>query len=308
LVVSGPNSPNTGKLVPLGYDQSSANSGIVVASVNSKVAEALFAKSGKSIAELQAELDKENPHFEGRFALPEVSVKIQSGVKRVAKPDFNVIGILPGSGVEPREKIIIGAHYDHIGHGQIGSLARKGEEGQIHNGADDNASGTSTVLELMAALAAERKNKPETFQRDLVFALWSGEELGLIGSSAFVEKSPFPAEQMAAYLNFDMVGRLRENQLILQGTGSSSIWKKLIEKKNVVAGFNLTLQDDPFQPTDISTQNKYPCWRFLPAVTKITTAQLMTPKRWTTIRWKESQSSPNRLFPNWPRVIPNLIM
>ncbi len=252
LAVTGPNSPKPGKLVPLSYDNSSANSGIVVASVSGAVADALFAKSGKTLAEVQTELDRENPHYEGHFALPEVGVKMQTGVERIKKKDYNVVGVLPATNGGTGESIVIGAHYDHIGFGEIGSLARKGEEGKIHNGADDNASGTSTVLELAASLAEMQKTKPDAFRRDLVFALWSGEELGIIGSSEFVKQAALPVEQIAAYLNFDMVGRLKENRLMLQGMGSSSAWRKLVEKKNVVAGFNLVIQDDPYQPTDVT--------------------------------------------------------
>jgi len=121
---------------------------------------------------------------------------------------------------------LIGAHYDHIGRGEVDSLARSGEEGEIHNGADDNASGCALVLELAAAL------KDNVGEHGLTVAFWSGEELGLIGSS------------------FDMVGRLRNNRLMLQGTGSAKEWKRLIEKRNIVAGFDLALQDDPYLPTD----------------------------------------------------------
>lgn len=252
LVISGPNSPRAGKLIPLRYDRSAANSGIVAASVSSVVAQALFASSDKSLEEVQSQLDIENPHFEGRFALEGVSVKIKTGVKRTQKTDYNVVAMLPASAPDATETVILGAHYDHIGFGEIGSLARKGEEGKIHNGADDNASGTSTVLELATYFSGEKKKNPDLFKRNLIFAFWSGEELGLIGSSAFVENAPVPLANIAAYLNFDMVGRLRENKLILQGVGSSSVWKKIIEKRNVVAGFDLTLQDNPYQPTDIS--------------------------------------------------------
>jgi Zn-dependent M28 family amino/carboxypeptidase len=87
----------------------------------------------------------------------------------------------------------------------------------------------------------------------VIFAFWSGEELGLLGSSHFVEHPPVPLTNLVAYLNFDMVGRLRENKLSLQGVASSSAWRGLIEKRNVAAGFNLSLQDDPFLPTDVTS-------------------------------------------------------
>jgi Tol biopolymer transport system component len=253
LVVTGPNSPNAGDVVPLSFDRSVANSGVVAASISGAVAETMFAAAQKNSKEVQSGLDQENPHFEGTFALPNVKVKITAGVERITKTDHNVIGLLPASASDKvDEYVVIGAHYDHIGFGEIGSMARKGEEGQIHNGADDNASGTATVLELIAALAEAQKQNPQDFKRNLVVALWSGEELGLIGSQYFVDHAPLPMVKVAAYLNFDMVGRLRANNLILQGLASSSVWPKMIEKRNVAAGFNLTLQDDPYLPTDVT--------------------------------------------------------
>ena len=151
---------------------------------------------------------------------------------------------------------MLGAHYDHLGRGETGGFGIKGEEGMIHNGADDNASGVSTLLELAAHLAERRQAHPQEFQRGVIFSFWSGEELGLIGSARYAAKPTVDLKQVVAYLNFDMVGRLRENKLTLQGIGSSSVWKKLIERRNVLAGFDLTLQEDPYLPTD--TTSFYP--------------------------------------------------
>ncbi|RKU38297.1 peptidase M28 [Candidatus Poribacteria bacterium] len=253
LVVAGPNSPNAGKLIPLDFDSSLADSGIVAASISDTVANTLFAPSGKDLKEIQSGLDVENPHFVGQFPLPDVNVKIVVSVEKVKKTDQNVVALLPPlESTDNTEYVIVGAHYDHIGHGEIGSLARKGEEGQIHNGADDNASGTAVVLELAATLREAYQEHPEKFRRGIIFGLWSGEELGLIGSTHFVNHPTVPLEKVAAYFNFDMVGRLRDNKLILQGVGSSSVWTKLIEKRNIPIGFNLTLQADPYLPTDVT--------------------------------------------------------
>ena len=253
LVVAGPNSPNAGKLIPLDFDSSLADSGIVAASISDTVANALFAASGKNLKDIQSGLDTENPHFLGQFPLPGVEVKIVVSVEKVKKTDQNVVALLPPPELtDDTEYVIVGAHYDHIGHGEIGSLAGKGEEGQIHNGADDNASGTAVVLELATTLSEAYQKHPEKFRRGIIFALWSGEELGLIGSTHFVNDPIIPLEKVAAYINFDMVGRLRENKLILQGVGSSSVWTKLIEKRNIPIGFNLTLQEDPYLPTDVT--------------------------------------------------------
>jgi hypothetical protein len=90
-------------------------------------------------------------------------------------------------------------------------------------------------------------------KRGLIFCFWSGEEMGLLGSAAFVGKPPVPLEKMVAYINFDMVGRLREDKLSMQAVGSSKLWRKLLEKRNVAAGFSLALQDDPYLPTDVTS-------------------------------------------------------
>ena len=100
--------------------------------------------------------------------------------------------------------------------------------------------------------AKHTRNNRKSLAEAIIFALWSGEELGLIGSTHFVNNPVVPLEKVAAYVNFDMVGRLRENKLILQGVGSSSVWTKLIEKRNIPIGFNLTLQEDPYLPTDVT--------------------------------------------------------
>ena len=251
LFVTGPNSPNQGELVAPSFDASMANSGIVAASISSNVADTLFQRAGKDLKPLQSALDKENPHAESGFTLPNVTVHLVTAVEHIRKDDRNIIAVLPPSGPPERaEYVVIGAHYDHLGFGETGAMQRKGEEGKIHPGADDNASGTAAVLELAASLAEERKTKPEEFRRGIVFAFWSGEEIGIIGSSYFVEHPTITLSNVAAYLNFDMVGRLRENKLSLQGVGSSKAWRRLVEKRNVAAGFNLSLQEDPYLPTD----------------------------------------------------------
>ena len=251
LVVTGPTSPNAGALAPLSFDSSLSGSGIVAASINTNVAAAILTNSGKDLKSLQSALDTENPHAEGGFLVPSVKVKIVATVEHIKKTDRNVIAFLPpAKGVT--EYVLVGAHYDHLGHGESGSLERKEEEGQIHNGADDNASGVAAVLELSGALAAERKHQPENFRRGILFALWSGEEMGLIGSSHFAEHPAVALSNVVACLNFDMVGRLRENKLVVQGAGSSTAWRRLLEKRNVAAGFNLVVQEDPYLPTDVT--------------------------------------------------------
>jgi hypothetical protein len=119
----------------------------------------------------------------------------------------NVVGVLPGSDPQrSKEAIVIGAHYDHVGLG--GHLSMSPERtGEIHNGADDNASGTSSVIEIARQAAAQR----DRFPRTLVFVAFAGEERGLLGSAHYVETPAVPVDDTIAMLNLDMVGRARGN-------------------------------------------------------------------------------------------------
>ena len=260
LIVTGPNSPNSGKLASLSFDTSMAGAGLPVISISGEMGNSLVQFYGKSLKELQTSLDKENPHAVHGLSLPGIVLNIKTHIKRIRKKDNNIVAVLPPAGQasagSETEYVMLGAHYDHLGRGETGGFRIKGEEGMIHNGADDNASGVSTLLEMAAQLAERRQSHPQEFQRGVIFSFWSGEELGLIGSDRYAAKPTVDLKQVVAYLNFDMVGRLRENKLTLQGVGSSSVWKKLIERRNVIAGFDLTLQQDPYLPTD--TTSFYP--------------------------------------------------
>lgn len=136
----------------------------------------------------------------------------------------NVVGVIEGEGPHADETIVIGAHYDHVGLGGYGS--RKPALRQIHNGADDNASGTAALLEL-ARRFAESEAKPA---RRLVFIAFSGEERGLLGSNYYVAHPLFPLEETVAMINFDMVGRLRENKLSVYGLGTAEEFPALLDR------------------------------------------------------------------------------
>jgi hypothetical protein len=252
LVVTGPRSPNAGEVVPMSFDTAIAGSGLVAASVRGTVAEPIFTAAGKKLDDVQKELDSGNPHVAG-FAIPGITVTLNANVIRQQQTGNNVVAYLPASGsVSGISKpwVAVGAHYDHLGRGTTGgSLAGKDEANQIHHGADDNASGTATVLAIGEALSRQPR------KRNLLLAFWSGEELGLLGSNAFVTRPPVPLDQLAAYLNFDMVGRVSDNKLTVQATGTSAMWPKLLEQANVAAGFDLVLQEDPYQPTDVGSFN-----------------------------------------------------
>ena len=250
VVVTGPRSPNAGETIPMSFDTALAGSGIAAVSVNGDVGKALFAGArDKTLESAQKELDTGNPHVAG--VARDTIVSIHAAVIREKQTGHNIVAYLPATtptAAVSKPWVMLGAHYDHLGHGESGSsLAGKEEAGQIHYGADDNASGTAAVLSAGAELARGPR------RRNIVLALWSGEELGLLGSAAYAAAPPLPLDQLAAYLNFDMVGRMRDNKLTVQALGTSAAWPGILERANVAAGFNLALESDPYQPTDVAT-------------------------------------------------------
>ncbi len=249
VVVIGPRSPNAGELMPMTFDQAAAGSGIVAVSISGEVADNLFANvSDKSLEEIQAEFDAGNPHTVG-FDIPDIAVTLDVKVQRQRSTGYNVVGYLPPSDpaapAPDRPYVMLGAHYDHLGLGLGGSsLARGNEVGDVHNGADDNASGVAAVLQAGAQLAGMPRD------RGIVLAFWSGEEFGLLGAHAFIRSEVLAADELAAYINFDMVGRVRDNVVTIQAVGSSDAWPRLIERTNVPIGFDVRTQEDPWLPTD----------------------------------------------------------
>jgi hypothetical protein len=253
LVITGPRSPNPGQTVPMSFDTALAGSGIPAASVSGAVGTALFANT-RPLQTVQQELDSGNPHVAG-FPLEKITVSLKTSLVRETQTGRNVVAYLPATAPvtgTAKPWVAIGAHYDHLGLGRNGnSLAGKEDAGQPHVGADDNASGSAAVLAIADALS-----KQPVRRRHLLVALWSAEEIGLVGSSAFVNASPVPVDQLDAYLNFDMVGRMRDNKLAVQATGTSPLWAGILERANVAAGFDLSVQPDPYQPTDVATFNQ----------------------------------------------------
>ena len=252
LVVSGPNSKVNQQLVPLRFDGTAAGTSIPVISITDEVASVLLGPD-RSLADLQAERDT----GEAAMGVPlESTVAATVSIEQEQSTGRNIVGRLQVGDEPSDEVIVIGAHLDHLGVGRGGSsLARDDEADAVHQGADDNASGVAAMLAIAEALANDPKR--DTFKRDLVFAGWSGEELGLLGSAHWTEanlpKHPHDADgvNVVANLNLDMIGRLRD-ALVVQGVGSSPDWPGLIERSNVPVGLPLTLSDDAYLPTDAS--------------------------------------------------------
>ena len=159
----------------------------------------------------------------------------------------NVVAILPGTSPALRgEVVVIGAHYDHLGIGGFGALDPD-STGRVHNGADDNASGTAALLEI-ARLLAGRRTPPG---RTVVLVAFSGEELGTIGSSYFVQHPvPQPVDSIYAMLNLDMVGRLRSARLLALGAATAKEFPALLDSLNTPPRFDLRASGDGWGPSD----------------------------------------------------------
>ncbi len=253
IVASGTKSGVKDPLVRFTFDAAIAGTSLAAVSVTDEVADQLLAASGKTLAELQAELDK-GEGFAG-FAIPETRLSASIQIEKVQRTGRNVLGVLD-SGHPDAAAVVLGAHYDHLGRGEgTNSLARDEEKGGVHVGADDNASGVSGMLEIAEELASRKARGDLAAKRDVVFAAWSGEELGLLGSQHFVDAlakrvgGSTLSGAVAAYLNMDMIGRLTD-KLVLSGVGSSASWPAEIERRNAPIGVPLSLQNDSYLPTD----------------------------------------------------------
>ncbi|HEU4643740.1 MAG TPA: M28 family peptidase [Gemmatimonadaceae bacterium] len=165
-----------------------------------------------------------------------------------ALPAQNVVAIVPGTDPALRDEyVVIGAHYDHLGRSAFGALDPDAGDA-IRPGADDNASGTAAVMELARLFTRHPA------RRSMLFVNFSGEELGLLGSEYFVEHPPVPLDRVVAMLNFDMVGRMRDDRLIVYGVSSATELRAIVDSANTVAPrLNIAALGDGFGPSDQSS-------------------------------------------------------
>ncbi len=156
----------------------------------------------------------------------------------------NLIGIVDGVGPLSDETIVIGGHYDHIGYGGFGSRVPQ-RRGEIHNGADDNATGTAAVLEMARRIAAG-----EPPRRRMVFVCFSAEEKGLIGSNYYIRSPPVPLEQTVFMMNFDMIGNLRNNRVEVNGAGTAKEFAEIIRQADEQSPLETRIVPNPFAGSD----------------------------------------------------------
>jgi hypothetical protein len=218
---------------------------IPFAFVSQEVATRLLAPLGTSLAALDEAIRARGPASRD---VPGVTVRISTAVADTKQVNArNVVGYLLGRDPDVAEEtVVVGAHFDHVGLGRYGSLGGPGSSGAVHNGADDNASGTAVLLEL-AEWFAVPANRP---RRSLVFVAFSGEELGLLGSAHYVAKPVLPLDDVVTMVNLDMVGRSRGGKLDVGGVGTGTDLREIVAEANGERGFAITWDPQGMAPTD----------------------------------------------------------
>ena len=226
------NHSSTEKLESFSSLVSPANPGLPFVQVRSEFAEAWFAAAGRDFKETQTAID--NDLQPRSFSFPDsVRVSMSIDVRHRARDVHNVVGYIPG---RTDEYVIVGAHYDHLGIGEQFSLAPE-KIGTPHPGADDNASGTAGVIALARWFAAQPKP-----QRGILFVAFAGEELGLLGSSYYVNHPALPLNKAILMINMDMIGRIRDGKVLVSGASNGSVYR--LQLQSLAGRYALALDLD----------------------------------------------------------------
>jgi Tol biopolymer transport system component len=245
LVVVSPSSEDSSDtLLRLKYDNSFSTSGIAAVHIQRRLVDTWLKTRGTSVDSLDVKIQRTKKP--SSFDLRNISTTLTTEVLKIKKQTQNVVATLSIPGGNDREHVIVGAHYDHLGYGGEGSGSLEPSKNEIHNGADDNASGTAAMIEIARHLASIKG----LLHRDIVFIGFSGEEMGLLGSAHYTRAPSLPIDGAITMVNLDMVGRLKNGKLTVQGTGTSTLWDSLVHSFNRDSIFNLSLVKDGFGPSD----------------------------------------------------------
>jgi len=247
LVVSPVALDKEDKLMVLRTENNDVTSGIPVIHIQRSVADLLLKPSGYRVDSLEKIFhDTKAPKS---FDIPNANAYGVTDVVLKRDSTANVAGVLEGKDpVLKNEYIVIGGHYDHLGFGGPGSGSRMPDTVAIHNGADDNASGTAMVMELAGKIASARNN----LKRSVIFVSFTGEEMGLLGSKYFTDHPPVDLKKIKAMFNFDMVGRFdkEKNAISVSGTGTSAEGDSILKKYETGLPFAVTHSPDGYGPSD----------------------------------------------------------
>lgn len=243
ILVAGPKFSENDELSSLFFDKNSSRFGIPVIQVTRKLANEILAETGKTIEALEDEITAKN---EGISLVSNALLEANINVNLKETTTQNVVAMIQGTDEKLKDEyLVLGGHYDHLGMGGPGSGSRAVDTAAVHNGADDNASGVSAVIQLAEKIAAEGNSK-----RSLIFVAFGAEEMGLVGSKAFTAEPPVASEKMVAMFNFDMVGRLdsASEALSIGGTQTAKETEQLLNDLN--PGFQLAFSGEGVGPSD----------------------------------------------------------
>jgi len=243
LLVSGPSLEKDDGLLPMTYEKSPARSAIPMINISRKTADLLLAESGKTVSRLLQLADSAGQG--GGFQLnAKVDARVEVIFTRVKTANVSAMYMTRPAA---KEYLVIGAHYDHLGMGGKGSGSRNPDTVAVHNGADDNASGTALVLEVAKRLAESKLNG----KYNIIFVAFSAEESGLLGSSWFVQHLPVDKRKIKLMINFDMVGRLNEYRtLSVGGSGTFADAEKILSAINDTNKLKLAFAKEGYGPSD----------------------------------------------------------
>jgi len=246
LFVSGEKYDPKDELTVLYYEQGKSSVGIPVIHLKRNVADSLLAGSGRTISSLEATVLAEKKPVS--FATTRLLTAEIDVVKKEVRTQ-NVVAVLEGADKNLKnEYLVLGAHYDHLGFGGMGSGSRWPDTLAIHNGADDNASGVAGILEIIEKLAANRKS----LKRSILFISFGAEEMGTVGSKYFLNHPLVDLAKIRYMFNLDMVGRLdKESQsLSVSGTGTAVGLDSVVKTHTRVSGLSARLSPDGYGPSD----------------------------------------------------------
>lgn len=246
LFVTPPDMDKVDTLMHAQFDKTPSDAGIPVISITRSVASQILASMDYNLQDL-IEGIKAN-HSPSSLYLP-VTIQATTELVKQKVQTSNIIAVIKGNDpVLCNEYIVIGAHYDHLGLGGENSGSRVPDEIAVHNGADDNASGTAGLLELAQFLNSNRN----TLKRSIMFVAFAGEEMGLLGSREFVRNPPVSLKSIKAMINMDMIGRLNpaSNTISVGGTGTSTESDTLIATLSANRPFLVKRSPDGYGPSD----------------------------------------------------------
>lgn len=243
ILVAGPSFSKTDNLPKLFFDKDTRRYSFPIIQVTREVANQMLAGTGETISSLEKQILK-NKTSVSLTSDAKVAADIKVNLKEIETQ--NVVAMVPGNDPALKDEyIVVGAHYDHLGMGGPGSGSRTPDTIAIHNGADDNASGTASVIEMAEKMASEKNNK-----RSIIFVAFGAEEMGLLGSKAFTANPPVAIDKIVTMFNLDMVGRLdsASNALSIGGTKTAKETEDLLNKLN--PGFSLSFSGEGVGPSD----------------------------------------------------------